>query len=814
VDDFFLDCLLFLCMPLTRNLIWLIVTASIIFGCGDPSTRLGTPDSLLPENTEALLKINQWEQWISEAKNHSIYSQLKEEPFTDFLTNHPQFTSAIHPKGRVFLTYGLGADNVKQYTIIANKKALNFIGDSISGLKAVPLTNQQSIIKNELNGELFFSTQIDSVQILSTSESVLMDIRNGAVLKDIAFEKAFKVKREKDLTYVGHLPASSDKKWAGQATFEMQLIPDGLIGHGVVLDQDSLGQVLSLFRGQIPQKMEAPSVIASNASRAISVGFSNTDSLESRLRLRFGDSLRLNPLFETVSEMVKVEGFSGSYVALRTLDPTQSWESIASYLTSIGNFREAELYQLQNDALFEPFSLLIGNEKYHVVFEFDDFIVFAQDQNQAQEIIAALLNHSVLGKTGTYEANAASIAQSASLVFYEMNGKLDEFTSSLLHSEPVTIKGYPLMITQLIYDRDFAHLNLVAKSGAASQSISSGPVKQLASIKLDADLLLPPKFFTNHNTGGKDVVVQDMSNQLYLISSNGKILWKKKLDGPILGGIQEVDILRNGKKQLAFATAGEVHILDRNGNAVAPFPKKFKDPITQPLAIFDYDNNRKYRFVVTQGRSIFMYDAQGKTVTGFNFTKAGSNIVLPPQHLRIGNKDYITIAEESGKLHILSRVGKERIAVGQKFEFGDLPIEREGSDFVVITKDHTKVSIDQNGKISSQKLEVTNSYHFVIVGNTKLTLDDNLMRINGKLTELPVGIYSRPQLLNFGKNQYATLTETKEHKIYLYDKSGNLLSNFPIYGTSEIDLADANRNGKMVVVVQGDRSEVLLYQLQ
>ena len=143
-----------------------------------------------------------------------------------------------------------------------------------------------------------------------------------------------------------------------------------------------------------------------------------------------------------------------------------------------------------------------------------------------------------------------------------------------------------------------------------------------------------------------------------------------------------------------------------------------------------------------------------------------------------------------------------------------MPIEKEGSDFVVITKDHQKKSISQNGKVSSQSLDVSNSYYFTIQGATKVTLDDNLMRINGKLTELPIGIYSKPAIFTVGKKIYIAVTELQEHKVYLYDKAGELLSNFPVYGTSVIDVGDANKNGKLNVVVKGNDNEIILYQAQ
>ena len=93
-----------------------------------------------------------------------------------------------------------------------------------------------------------------------------------------------------------------------------------------------------------------------------------------------------------------------------------------------------------------------------------------------------------------------------------------------------------------------------------------------------------------------------------------------------------------------------------------------------------------------------------------------------------------------------------------------------------------------------------------------MTLDDNLMRINGKLTELPIGIYSPPQIFSVNRNTYVAITETEENKVYVFDKSGKLLSNFPVYGMGLIDLGDANKNKKLNMVVAGQNKELILYQ--
>ena len=111
-----------------------------------------------------------------------------------------------------------------------------------------------------------------------------------------------------------------------------------------------------------------------------------------------------------------------------------------------------------------------------------------------------------------------------------------------------------------------------------------------------------PHFVKNYITKKLDIVVQDTKNNLNLISNNGKVLWKKRIDQPILGKVSQIDIYKNGGLQLIFNTKNKIYVLDRNGKDVMPFPKTFKDPITQPLAVFDYDKNKNYRILITQGR--------------------------------------------------------------------------------------------------------------------------------------------------------------------------------------------------------------------
>ena len=161
----------------------------------------------------------------------------------------------------------------------------------------------------------------------------------------------------------------------------------------------------------------------------------------------------------------------------------------------------------------------------------------------------------------------------------------------------------------------------------------------VALISLDHPVQSKPQWLKNHRTKEQDIAVQDEQNTLYLYSNTGTLFWKKQIKGKIIGEIQQVDLYKNGRLQMAFRTAESFYILDRNGKVVSPFNKKIKTTSSgQALAVFDYDQSRNYRFVLAQDKNVLMFDNKGKRVTGFKFNKSASTISAHPSTFALGIK--------------------------------------------------------------------------------------------------------------------------------------------------------------------------------
>ena len=795
---------------------------SFFISCDPAPSKLKVLSDFIPRNPSVVFSINDFEALKSDLKNNSFLSNLKNAQAYSYLKNKEIF-KYLHPNSKSILCISEGNDE-PAFTFMTKLNKGLFNTDSIA-VHTIENSSFNSFTfqKVIINKQAVFTTVEDSIFFASNSKKTLANILSGKNENNAIFKKITALSNRQDLT--AFIPANEILanqilfNFGSWAALNIEVLPDALTASGVLLTNDSVPQLISVFKGLNPQQNQIAKVTPTNAHTIVSLTFDDFALFQNNLQnFRGIKSIKDEEtiLFEAVNEVSKISFSKGNAIVLKSIDPQLTNEALQNFSSPKAPFKRIMIHRFNEPNLFVNHFLTFTNRTApKEVFILDNFFVFSENEEVTQNIINSYLQNNCLSSTSYYKEALSQLSDESSLLVMKLNGDYSEAISTLLKTEiaPVSFKKYPIAILQFNYDRDFAHVNFVCKEASTSNSKKiEGKVTQINSIQLENELLNNPTFFSNHRTGGKDIVVQDVTNKMYFISSGGKILWTKKLKNPILGKIEEVDLLRNGKKQLAFTTKNNFYILDRTGRAVAPFPIKFRDEITQGISVFDYDNNRKYRFVITQGKEPLMLDSKGKKVKGFRFKKTKSNIVFPPQHFRIKSKDYIIIAEENGKLNILSRIGKPRVTVSKTFDFSNTPITLEKSKLVVINKDNSKNSVGLDGKTITNKLKVT-SYHFTVKGKTKVTLDDNLMRINGVLIELPFGIYTAPIISIVNRKTYISITETQENKVYVYNKSGNLLSGFPVYGTSIIDLGDLTKNGKTNFLVKGADKNIILYEI-
>ena len=341
-----------------------------------------------------------------------------------------------------------------------------------------------------------------------------------------------------------------------------------------------------------------------------------------------------------------------------------------------------------------------------------------------------------------------------------------------------------------------------------------GAARKLMELELEAPAASSPQFVRNHYTGKLELMVQDQDGQLYRFGSEGQLLWKKPLPGLIQGRLHEVDLYRNSKWQTAFTAGKHFLILDRNGKTVPPFDMEFdgETPLN-PLAVFDYDQDKDYRFLVTQGKQVRSYDRQGKAVKGFTYNQAEAPVQGMPVHLRMENRDYLVFRLEDGRLRILNRIGRERVPVPGTYDFASA-VQEYRNQFAFTDREGKLYLLDRKGKITPRELGLSPDHGFTATPTRLITMDENVLRIGEQEVTLDFGLYTAPRYFFLDRQLYVTVTDLQAHKTYLFNASGELLPGFPVFGNSEAELANLDDKGLPELIVLGTDNNLLLYTLQ
>lgn len=344
------------------------------------------------------------------------------------------------------------------------------------------------------------------------------------------------------------------------------------------------------------------------------------------------------------------------------------------------------------------------------------------------------------------------------------------------------------------------------ETGSTTQRVESA-----GSTDFDTPILWGPYAVKNHNTEELEWVVQDEENRLYLLNSSGKILWKKELDGAIIGTVHQVDLYRNKRLQLAFATTKSFQVLDRNGKSVRGFTKP-EAGLSKSLGIFDYDNQRDYRIVLTNGKTISMFDRRMKKVSGWRKTKLSGSLAYSPKHIRIGNRDYISLVQKSGKGELLHRTGKTRIRIPSDLKFTQ-DIYPYQNGFVSIDNKNRLVQISTSGKITKTVLPFESRYALVANKNTLVTQTENKITINNQLVELDFGVYAPPQIQVVNNKTYILVWDNQSGKVYIFDRDAKLLDSFPVSGERWAMIGKGKVGSAIYLATRNNSKELRFYRL-
>ena len=581
---------------------------------------------------------------------------------------------------------------------------------------------------------------------------------------------------------------------------------------GITRINDSIKSKLSILKNLNPKSLETDKVIPNNFESFFSFTITDSNSFIKNYQNYLDANNLENQYIEDIKNINEITFLKDQEksVILNLLDPelikALSFSDSINYSNKIFNLNIPtdlkDLLHLFDENINLKFGILI-----------DSFIILSGSRNQLKKILTSYDNRRTLINDINYQKNKESSLNKYSFLWMANTKRIKQdplFNNSTYKNLDSNI--YPFIKLEGLVDKKLTLINFYIEKTKRRES--SGGIYNELIVSNNNKIITPPKWLKNHRNNEYDFAYQDSENFLYLYSNKGDLYWKKKLSSKIIGEIQQVDLYKNGRLQMAFRTFDKFYIIDRNGSIVKPFEISIDNSNNiNALSIFDYEDDNNYRFLISQDNYMKMYDSKGNSVTGFNPENLNSNIVNPPVHIRVEEKDYILVQLKNEQLKILNRRGKDRISVKQNINFSKNNFFQYMNLFTTTDINGNLIQIDMNGNVVKNNYSLEENNTIEIKMDNILFHSGNTISINGKTIIIPEGRYTKPKLFNYKDLLYITITDEKEGKVYLYNKEGNLVSGFPIKGINLVDIIDADNDGKIELITQLDERSVISYEI-
>ncbi|WP_431471324.1 hypothetical protein I5168_07020 [Nonlabens sp. SCSIO 43208] len=806
-----------------KNFLRIFVLVLLITSCEKDSQIDLNLLHRIPHDSKIIIDANNMEDVFSFIENNALYNQIKNLDRLQEIKNAGSFLELYKESDNNLITVSIEGKNEVVISLISSD--LPKYRDTTSTFNY----NETKYYKSKTDSIDFYFLNHKGLHLASSSK-LIIESQIRRELDDYVFNDEFKSLYEKTSgNSVSLYVKASDRNWLKEFIYGRNINDKGNYAHwyqvepenndlaiqfsGILTYSDSTSMRHALYDGLTARTNHISEILPLNFTNVETTTYKNHQEIISNLSrqksINHEVTATVKNILDNCYELSKIS-WDKEHVVAFGLEPYETFFlNLDSLSTAKFEYRNTTIYELREPINTSSLSPILPQKNYSYITVLGSHFILSEKATTPEQIIAAITNKSTLADQIWWQDLNSSINSSSSytsissIEFYKQNSTLSKNDSKIL--KQISSKTYPFIISQYVHENEYAHYNFHIP--VVNDELNSGSVQQSLTYKSGSSIIAGPFLFPNHLTKGYDVAFQDAELKLHLVSDKGKRHWSKQLKGKILGEIQVVDGYKNGRKQLVFTTEKAIYYLDRNGKDVNKYPLEFKNGIDQPVSVFDYDNSRNYRFVVTQGSRLFMYDINGNAVKGFNYQPDGE-ILTSPQHIRVNNKDFIAFAKAENKIALISRTGKTRTKV-------TVPIALKGKLKQFKNK---LVGLDQDGKFFSINplngevaFENFNKYgnSFDSSKSQRVSYNDNNLFINKNKVEIPYGSYEYISVYENKNKSFISLVDNAENKVYIFSQKGDLLNGFPVYGNTTASVKTA---GKWHYLVTLDGDDVLLYK--
>lgn len=459
----------------------------------------------------------------------------------------------------------------------------------------------------------------------------------------------------------------------------------------------------------------------------------------------------------------------------------------------------------------------------------DNYLIFGDSLSRLNDFAEDFTQQNNLGTDFSYRNLSNLLSEDAYCYFYLSPEASQFYRYFLKYTSEQMLSQYKYGLSQvqaIVYQFGRNDKLLYNNAFILFEPKSDDKVTKRWELQLDNPPITPITLAKNYTSGENDIILQDQGNNLYLISANGELIWKRKLKEKILGQINQADLFTNKKLQFVFNTASSIMAIDKNGKDVEGFPLKLKSPAITGMACVDYDKNRNYRFLVLcKDNTVHCLDKKGEEPESWKrpeVTKILGNI----QFFTSAGKDFITFYDGK-KIYFLDRRGKERLNTDNYVSIAPnsgLYGYTNKNTFQFVCTDSTGAinTIALNGNVTKVRTGIYPANHYFFLGDIDFNnISENIFFYQKKIEAytstgarvlsiaLDGEVTRPPKIIHVNDSSFLfAYTDTFKHQIYLLNDQGSKLKGTPLEGNSEITY-DFIQNPNQILNIYFSKNNIL-----
>ena len=863
--------------------ILLVIIASFWFALNNTFQKAGSPLDIIANDVAVFIEIDNPSKVYSILNSNNPFWEnlLKAEPIDQFNNNFAYIDNLIDGDDMFFdgpLSIGIFSDttnfldvailspNSRKISLNALKKILEpklkreygitNIDGNIDGFKIVDADSKLSQYIVSINGVFVYSTSKKLIMKLQNASNTLGVLSNDTIFTNLRKTAGSKAHGRIFINYskfaellspIIAIDRREDFNWlsnfASWTEMDLQIKTNEILLSGFTSSESN--KYISAISNSKPIKMGVANVLPFNTNQMLWIGVSDfgdfyrkiftnsaSEKLSARLNYNIGDVVSaLNGEFAFATNSGTISEVKGnSWIAAGVRDKEDAIGIFKSIDVNTGNKKESKyngykIRQIKDEQFISGlFGKAFSTIKSNYYTFISDYVIFANSESSLINLINFIETGKTLDLNDNYKDFSDNISTNSNLLLYfepsdilkRVNSYLNQNTSRSFESENEVLSSIQGISIQMTSGIPYVFTNAYLKHSDEYHEENLATWK----VNVDDEILNGPFLVNDHQTNSKNIIIFDKNHNMYLLNSEGKIMWEKKIDNAPISDIYEIDFYKNRKIQYLFNTNDFIYLLDKKGRDVTGYPKKLHTKATNGLVVFDYLKKKDYRILLAQSdKKVYNYSKTGKEIKGWSLPRMQSIVNKPIERLMVNNKDYIIITDLGNQIKIVDRKGKRRIKLKgtlNKAKNSDFYVNKTNSKGIIIT---TNV----NGKLiyisSSGNLNTTDfgnfsgnhfflyedfngdgSKDFIYIDKGKLKVFD---RFKKELFNYDFGsdISIRPMFFELDtKQKVLGIVDDDEKIIYLFDKKGNIIISKGLVGERQFTIGKLSASNKINLV--------------